>query len=105
MRKKIAALCACPMGLAHTYMAAESLEKAANEMGYNIKVETQGADGIVNELTEAEIAEADFIIHAIAITPENYERFDSYEVYEVKLQDAIKDSRSIIEQIEELERE
>ena len=49
--KKIAAVCACPMGLAHTFMAADSLEKAAKELGIEIKIETQGADGIQNELT------------------------------------------------------
>lgn len=46
MAKKLIALCACPMGLAHTFMAAQALEDAAVEAGYEVKIETQGADGI-----------------------------------------------------------
>ena len=48
MSKKVVAICACPMGLAHTFMAAESLGNAAKELGVDIKIETQGADGIQN---------------------------------------------------------
>jgi fructose-specific PTS system IIB-like component len=44
MSKKLIALCACPMGLAHTFMAAQALEEAAVEAGYEVKIETQGAD-------------------------------------------------------------
>ena len=51
MSKKLIALCACPMGLAHTFMAAQALEEAAVEAGYEVKIETQGADGIQNRLT------------------------------------------------------
>ena len=47
-KKKLVALCACTMGLAHTFMAAQALEDAAKELGYDVKVETQGADGIQN---------------------------------------------------------
>lgn len=59
MSKKLIALCACPMGLAHTFMAAQALEEAAVEAGYEVKIETQGADGIQNRLTAQDIAEAD----------------------------------------------
>ena len=55
---KIVAVTACPTGIAHTYMAAEQLEKTAKKLGHSIKVETQGAMGIENKLTEAEIAAA-----------------------------------------------
>ena len=51
MSKKLIALCARPMGLAHTFMAAQALEEAAVEAGYEVKIETQGADGIQNRLT------------------------------------------------------
>lgn len=51
MAKKLIALCACPMGLAHTFMAAQALEDAATEASYEVKIETQGADGIQNRLT------------------------------------------------------
>lgn len=101
MLKKIIALCACPMGLAHTFMAAEAIRKAAVEMGYDVKIETQGADGIKNELTAADIQEAVFIIHAVAVTPLGMERFEGCEVYEVGLQEVIKNPKGIIKEIEE----
>ena len=69
MSKKLIALCACPMGLAHTFMAAQALEEAAVEAGYEVKIETQGADGIQNRLTAQDIAEATIIIHSVAVTP------------------------------------
>jgi fructose-specific PTS system IIB-like component len=101
-KKKLVALCACTMGLAHTFMAAQSLEEAAKELGYDVKIETQGADGIQNELTPQDLAEADIIIQAVAITPENNERFDNYDVYEISLQDAIKNAKGTIKEIEEM---
>ncbi|MGL4382647.1 MAG: PTS fructose transporter subunit IIB [Bacilli bacterium] len=102
MSKKLVAVCACPMGLAHTFMAAQALEDAAKALGYEVKVETQGADGISNELTSTDINEAQIIIHAIAVTPLNNERFDAYDIYEVELQDVIKDATAIIKEIEEI---
>ncbi|MFK3662538.1 PTS fructose transporter subunit IIB [Scandinavium sp. NPDC088450] len=102
MSKKLIALCACPMGLAHTFMAAQALEDAAVEAGYDVKIETQGADGIQNRLTAEDIATADIIIHAIAITPEDNERFETRDVYEITLQDAIKNAAGTLKEIEEL---
>lgn len=101
MSKKLVALCACPMGLAHTFMAAEAIKKAGLEMGYEVKVETQGADGVQNQLTASDIRNADIIIHAIAVTPQDMERFEGYEVYEVGLQEVIKDPKGVIREIEE----
>jgi fructose-specific PTS system IIB-like component len=102
MSKKLVAICACPMGLAHTFMAAQAIEDGAKELGYEVKVETQGADGIQNELTAKDIAEAKIIIQAIAVTPINNERFDAYEIFEVDLQDVIKDAKGIITEIESM---
>ena len=101
MSKKLIALCACPMGLAHTFMAAQALEEAAVEAGYEVKIETQGADGIQNRLTAQDIAEATIIIHSVAVTPDN-ERFESRDVYEITLQDTIKNAAGIIKEIEEM---
>lgn len=101
MSKKLIALCACPMGLAHTFMAAQALEEAAVDAGYEVKIETQGADGIQNRLTAQDIAEA-IIIHSVAVTPEDNERFESRDVYEITLQDAIKNAAGIIKEIEEM---
>ncbi|EGO65021.1 PTS fructose transporter subunit IIB [Acetonema longum] len=100
MAKKLIALCACPMGLAHTFMAAEAIRKTAVAMGYEVKVETQGADGIKNELTAADIREADIIIHAVGVTPQGLERFEGLAVYEVGLQDIIKNPQDILKEIE-----
>lgn len=102
MTKKLIALCACPMGLAHTFMAAQALEDAAKAAGYDVKIETQGADGIQNRLTDQDIAEATIIIHAIAITPEDNERFESRDVYEITLQDAIKNAAGTLKEIEDM---
>lgn len=55
---KVVAVTACPSGVAHTYMAAEALQIAGEKLGVDIKVETQGAGGIENRLTEEEIKEA-----------------------------------------------
>lgn len=101
MTKKLVGLCACTMGLAHTFMAAEALEQAAKEKGYDVKIETQGSDGIKNRLTPQDIKEADIILHAVAITPEGMDRFEGYEIYEVGLQEAIKNPKGVIEEIEE----
>lgn len=100
MKKKLIALCACPMGLAHTFMAAKAIEKAGIELGYTVKVETQGADGIKNLITKEDIDTADIIIHATAVTPLQSERFEEATVYEITLQEAIKESKVIIEDIE-----
>jgi len=101
MSKKLVALCACPMGLAHTFMAAEAIKKTALAMGYDVKVETQGADGIQNQLTSEDIREADIILHAVAVTPQEMERFEGYDIYEIGLQEVIKNPKGVIEEIEE----
>lgn len=64
---KIVSVCNCPNGMAHTYMAAEIIEKSAKELGAEIKVETQGAIGTENKLTANEIAEADCVLLATGI--------------------------------------
>jgi len=73
---KIVAVTACPTGIAHTYMAAEKLEKIAKKLGHTIKVETQGAMGIENELTQPEVDAADAVIIAADIAIERAERFE-----------------------------
>jgi hypothetical protein len=95
MATKLIALCACPMGLAHTFMAAEDIENEEK------KRETQGSDGIKNQLTDSDIKNADIIIHCIAITPEGMDRFNGYDVYEVPLQEMIKNATGVFNEIEE----
>ncbi len=96
---KILAVTACPTGIAHTYMAAEQLEKIGKALGHQIKVETQGAMGIENEINSAEIAAADAIIFAADIPVEQRERFDGKRIIEVPVQLAIKDAKSIFAQL------
>ncbi len=64
-KEKIVAVTACPVGVAHTYIAAKKIENEAKKQGYNIRVETQGSIGIENALTEEEIRNADIVILAV----------------------------------------
>lgn len=96
---KIIAVTACPTGIAHTYMAAEQLEKTGKLLGHQIKVETQGAMGIENELTAADIKSADFVIFAVDIAVEQPERFTGCKQITVPVQEAIKNPRGIFEKL------
>lgn len=96
---KIVAVTACPTGIAHTYMAAEQLEKTAKKLGHTIKVETQGAMGIENKLTESEINGASVAILAVDIAIEEPERFDRVRKIKVPVQAAMKNPESIFAQI------
>ena len=88
--KKLLAVTACPTGIAHTYMAAEALQKAAKEKNVPIKVETRGSVGVDNQLTEEEIAEAHAIIIAADMDADEG-RFKGKPVVRVGAGDAIKD--------------
>ena|SRR5713226_3426032 len=96
---KIVAVTACPTGIAHTYMAAARLEKTAKDLGHEIKVETQGALGIENALSENDIRQAKAVILAVDIKVEGRERFKDVQIIEVPLQEAIKNTRAIFERI------
>lgn len=76
---KIVAVTACPIGIAHTYMASTALSNICKEKGIEIKVEMQGQLGPENVISESEIAEADAIIFANAISIINEERFKPFE--------------------------
>lgn len=93
--KFILAVTGCPTGIAHTYMAAESLEKKAKELGCRIKVETRGSGGAKNVLTKAEIAEADCIIVA-ADTQVPMDRFDGKPVIQCKVADGISKAEELV---------
>ena len=93
--KCILAVTGCPTGIAHTYMAAEALEKKAKELGYRIKVETRGSGGAKNVLTKAEIAEADCIIVA-ADTQVPMDRFAGKPVIQCKVADGISKAEELL---------
>jgi fructose-specific phosphotransferase system IIB component len=86
----IVAVTSCPTGIAHTYMAAEMLEKKAKELGHTIKVETQGSMGIENELTDHDIRTADHVVFAADVDVEKKERFDGKKILETSVSEAIK---------------
>ncbi|MGM0499330.1 MAG: PTS fructose transporter subunit IIC [Bacillota bacterium] len=95
--KKIVAVTSCPTGIAHTYMASESLEEAAKKMDLKIKVETQGSVGVENELNDQDIKEADAVIIA-ADTNVSKDRFAGKPIVEVAVADAIDDAEALINQ-------
>jgi len=93
---KIVGVTACPTGIAHTYMAAENLEKAAKAAGHQIKMERQGARGIENELSAADVRNADVVIFAVDIEVEKKERFDGKKVIKVGVKEAIKNPNGVL---------
>ena len=94
---RILAVTACPTGIAHTYMAAEGLEKAAKAKGCFIKVETRGSGGAKNVLTAEEIQKADCIIVA-ADTKVPMDRFNGKKLIEVQVSDGISKADKLVEQ-------
>ena len=95
---QVLAVTACPTGIAHTYMAAEALQKAGDELGVTIKVETNGSGGAKNVLTAAEIAACDGIIIAADKSVETA-RFDGKPVYSTKVADGIHKPKDLINKI------
>lgn len=95
---KLLAITSCPNGIAHTYMAAENLQKAADRLGVSIKVETQGGVGVENELTAEEIREADAIIIA-ADRSVNKDRFIGKKLLSVGVQDGIRKPEELIQKV------
>lgn len=98
---KIVGITACPSGVAHTYMAAEALKKAALAKGHQIKVETQGQIGIENEITQKEANEADVVILTTDIGLKNTERFKGKPIVKIGISDLVKKAPALIEKIEE----
>ena len=96
--KLILAVTACPTGIAHTYMAAEALEKAAAKKGLRIKVETRGSGGAKNILKESEIEEAEGIIVA-ADTKVPMDRFNGHQVIECQVSKGISSPENLIDDI------
>ncbi|MBD5115728.1 MAG: PTS transporter subunit EIIA [Ruminococcaceae bacterium] len=96
---KVLAVTACPTGIAHTYMAAEALEKAGKKLNISIKVETNGSGGAKNVLTAEEIAQCDGIIVAADKSVE-MSRFDGKKLISTKVSDGIKIPEELINRIE-----
>lgn len=100
MSKIVVGVCACPVGIAHTYMAADAIEAAAKKLGLKSKVETQGATGIEDKLSEKDLQEADLIIIATAVKLSDEERFEEFEdkIIRISLKEAITKSGELIKE-------
>ncbi|PTQ84027.1 PTS system IIB component (Fru family) [Trichococcus patagoniensis] len=97
---KIIAVTACAAGVAHTFMAKKKLEDAAKKLGHEIKVETQGAGGIEDELTPRDISDADILILAIDIEISKRDRFKDMKKVEVPIITVLKSPEALLKKIE-----
>ncbi len=95
---KIVGITACIAGIAHTYIAKEKIITAATELGHQVKIETQGSIGIEDELTAAEIAQADVVILATDIKVSK-DRFAGKPVVEIPIHMVMKSPKSVITSI------
>lgn len=98
---KIVGIAACTSGIAHTYIAKEKLEKAAEALGHQINIETQGTIGIQDRLREEDIEKADVVIIAADILVEGKERFKNKKIVEVGTNVCVKAPKSLLMKIEE----
>lgn len=96
---KIVAVTSCPTGIAHTYMAAEALERAAKKAGHEITVETQGAGG-KKEIPADILAAADVAIFAADVPVRDKDRFAHLPLVEGQVKTAIRDAAKLIEEAE-----
>ena len=89
---RLVAITNCPAGIAHTYMVAEALEQKARSLGHTIKIETQGASGVENRLTQDDIAAADYVILATGrgLSGDDQARFAGKKVYEIRKTHSIR---------------
>lgn len=97
----IVCVTACPAGLAHTFMSAAALEKAAKKLGMTIKIETQGIGGIDNRITDEDLANTAGVILAADVTVVDKERFDGFPLIECAVSDPIKDAEEILTALKE----
>lgn len=99
---KIVAVTACPTGIAHTYMAADALNKMAHKMGIQIHVETQGAMGIEDQLTLQDIAKADLTLIASDIEVEQRSRFTGSKIHCVTIEEVLIDPEAVLKRCQQL---
>ena len=100
--KTIVAVTACPAGIAHTYMAAEALEKAGRKLGVNVKVEKQGAMGIEDRITDEDLNNAVAVIFSVGVAVKEAERFDEIPLVETPVADPLRRAEEIITEALEL---
>ncbi len=98
---KFVGITACTTGVAHTYIAREKILQAAQALGYEAKIETQGSVGIEEELTEPEIAAADFVLISADIGIAGRDRFKNKKTVEVPLATIMKAPKAVLQKIAE----
>ena len=96
---KVLGVTACPTGIAHTYLAAESLVKECKKRGFEVKVETQGSIGIENEITSEDVRDADVVIMSKDIAIKGKERFKAIPNVNVKIGDLIKNTSPLLDKV------
>ena len=97
----LVAVCSCPVGIAHTYMAAANLKKAAQKRGIEIKGETQGAQGVEDEITEEDLRRCDACIIASDVKIKNSSRFKDIPTMNFKVNEPIKNADAVIDELVE----
>lgn len=98
---KIVGVCACPTGVAHTYLAAGKIKEAAEARGHICKIEKQGSLGFEDKLKTKEIREADVVVMALMVGCEQEERFAGKKVLKFNISEVLKDVKSIIDKAED----
>ncbi|WP_062350592.1 PTS fructose transporter subunit IIB [Bacillus kwashiorkori] len=96
---KVVGVTSCIAGLAHTPMAAKALEKAGKKLGHDVKIEQQGAMGIVNEITESDVKDADVVIIAADRTIDKEERFKGKPIVRVKLGQVVSNGEAVLNKV------
>lgn len=96
---KILAVTACPLGMVHTYIAAEMIQQSCTKAGIECKVETQGTIGIENELTEEDINTADAVILTTDMPIKKNERFNNMKKTEINIAAIIKNSDEVLQNV------
>ena len=94
--KTIVAVTACPAGIAHTYMAAQALEKAGEELGIKVFVEKQGANGIEGRHTAENLSKADAAVFSVGVAVKEAERFDHLPITKTSVAEPLKDAKAIL---------
>lgn len=93
---KVVGVSKCPAGLAHTPMAAKALMKAGEKLGWDVKIEQQGATGIINKVTRAEVQAADFVLFATDQMIDEEERFEGKPKIRVDINTCIKAPEAVL---------
>lgn len=97
--KTVLAITACAAGIAHTYMSAEALEKAGKKMGIKVITEKQGANGIEDRHTKAQIEEADGVIFASDVAVKNMERYQGKQFVKVRVAEPLKNAEKLLTKV------